>query len=69
MPQERPPYPAEFRAEAVRLAGERGHSMREVACDLGIANESLRRCVMQVDAGTGEGFTIDERGRTDPLAP
>ncbi len=59
MPRGRPPYSAEFRAEAVRLAREPGHSMREVARDLDIANESLRRWVMQaeVDAGTAEGLT------------
>jgi transposase len=63
MPRGRPPYPAEFRAEAVRLARQPGHSMREVAQDLGIANESLRRWVIQadVDAGASEGLTSDER--------
>ncbi len=69
MPRGRPPYPAEFRAEAVRLAREPGHSMREVARDLGIANESLRRWVMQaeVDAGTAEGLTTDERAELTRL--
>jgi transposase len=69
MPRGRSPYPAEFRAEAVRLAREPGHSMREVARDLGIANESLRRWVMQaeVDAGTAEGLTTDERAELTRL--
>ena len=63
MPRGRTRYPPEFRAEAVRLAHEPGNSMRQVAQDLGIANESLRRWVMQadVDAGTSEGLTSDER--------
>ena len=62
-------YPPEFRAEAVRLAREPGHSMREIAQDLGIANESLRRWVMQadVDVGTAEGLTSDERAELTRL--
>ena len=69
MPRGRPPYPLEFRAEAVRLAREPGHSMREVARDLGIANESLRRWVIQadIDAGTAEGLTSDERAELTRL--
>ncbi len=57
------PYPSEFRAEAVRLVREPGHSMSEVARDLGIGKETLRRWVIQadVDAGTAEGLTSDER--------
>ena len=43
MPNPKPPYPPEFRAEAVRLARAPGHTIRRVAHDLGIANESLRR--------------------------
>ena len=63
MPNPKPPYPPEFRAEAVRLAREPGHSVRGVAMDLGISNESLRRWVMQadVDHGDSPGLTTDER--------
>ena len=69
MPRGRPPYPAEFRDEAVRLARQPGHSMREVARDLGIANESLRRLVIQaeIDDGTAEGLTSDERAELTRL--
>lgn len=69
MPRGRTPYPPEFRAEAVRLARQPGQSMRQVAQDLGIANESLRRWVIQadVDAGTAEGLTSDERAELTRL--
>ena len=63
MPRETGPYPPEFRAEAVRLTREPGHSTSEVALDLGIGKETLRRWLIQadVDAGTAEGLTSDER--------
>jgi transposase len=63
MPRGRPPYPSEFRAEAVRLARQPGHSIGGVAQDLGIAHESLRRWVLQaeVEAGDTPGLTSDER--------
>lgn len=69
MPRGRPPYPPEFRAEAVRLARQSDQSMRQIAQDLGIANESLRRWVIQadVDAGTAEGLTSDERAELTRL--
>jgi transposase len=43
--------------------------MRKVAQDLGIANESLRRWLMRadVDAGTAEGLTSDERAELTRL--
>ena len=69
MPRGRPAYPAEFRAEAVRLATEPGHSLREVARDLDISYESLRRWVIQadVDAGGAEGLSSDERAELTRL--
>lgn len=63
MPNPKPPYPPEFRAEAVRLARQPGQSIRQVAHDLGIANESLRRWILQtdIDHGDAPGLTSDER--------
>ncbi len=59
----RPPYAAEFRAEAVRLARSPGHTFEGVARDLGVARESVRRWAKQadIDAGRAEGLTTEER--------
>ncbi|GAC1670759.1 MAG: hypothetical protein NVS9B8_13860 [Candidatus Limnocylindrales bacterium] len=63
MPNPKPPYPPEFRAEAICLARAPGHSIRRVAMDLGISNESLRRWVIQadIDRGDSPGLSTDER--------
>lgn len=63
MPKGKPPYPKEFRDEAVRLYRSSGRSLREVSEDLAISIESLRSWVKQtdIDAGKTEGVTSDER--------
>lgn len=63
MGKTRPPYPPEFRAEAVRLARSSGRPLSEIAGDLGCSTESLRYWVKQtrIDAGEAEGLTSDER--------
>jgi transposase-like protein len=65
MPRTHPPYPPEFRAEAVRLARGSDRSIPALAADLGISSEALRHWLRQDDADTGRGqlgvLTSDER--------
>lgn len=63
MPNPHPPYPPEFRAEAVRLYRESGKSLKAVCEDLGISLETLRGWVNQskIDRGEKEGLTSEER--------
>lgn len=60
-----PPYPAEFRAEAVELVRTSRKSVPAIARDLGISDQALRNWVKQaaIDAGHGpEGaLTTSER--------
>jgi transposase-like protein len=65
-PPGRPPKEtAEFRSEAVRLVEAGGQSLRQVARDLGLSVETLRRWVQQARADAGDGpagaLTKDER--------
>ena len=65
----RPPYPSEFKAEAVALVrrgvatGAGGVSMAQVARDLGLSPDTLRGWVKQaqVDRGEREGLTSEEQ--------
>jgi len=63
MPRTRPPYPQEFRVEAVRLVKESGKPMSQISRDLGVSVESLRTWVKQheIDAGKRKGLTTTER--------
>lgn len=62
MPVSRPPYPREFKAEAVRLYKESGKSLRQIAEDLGVTTNSLREWTRrsEIDEGSREGLTTDE---------
>ena len=64
MPRTRPPYPREFREEAVRLARESGKSIPQIAKDLGMSEQSLHNWVKQADLDAGrraDGLTTEER--------
>ena len=69
MPRPKPPYPPEFRAEAVRLAKSSGETITQIAKDLGISDQTLRNRVAQddVDAGKKSGLTSDERAEMREL--
>ena len=45
MPKTRPPYPPEFRAEAVRLVREGGRNPAQLARDLGCTEQSIRNWI------------------------
>lgn len=65
MPRTHPPYPAGFKAEAVRLARDGVKSLPALAADLGVSTEALRAWLRQADADAGQSppgaLTTDER--------
>ncbi len=62
MPRTRPPYPEEFRREAVELVRQ-GRSVSDVAEALGVSQQTLRNWTRQVDvdAGVREGLSSDDK--------
>ena len=64
MPRTRPPYPEEFRREAIRLALLGDKPRRQLARDLGISDVTLRNWIKQERAERGErpgGLSSAER--------
>ena len=64
MPRTRPPYPPEFRAEAVELIRSGTKSIRELSRDLGVTDQTLRNWVRQTEIDAGrrhDGVTTSER--------
>jgi transposase len=58
------PYSPELRAEAIRLVRTSGKSPRQIAEDLGMTSETLRRWLKQADLDEGQrhdGLTSDEQ--------
>ena len=63
MPKTRPPYPEQFRREAVELV-RGGRSIPDVAESLGMSPQSLRNWMRQLERDRGErddGITTAER--------
>jgi len=62
VPRTRPPYPPEFRRQAIELVRS-GTPLKQVASDLGVSEQTLRnwRRQLEVDAGRAEGLTSEER--------
>ena len=64
MPRTRPPYPEEFRREAIRLAQLGDKPQRKLAKDLGVSDVTLRNWLKQERAERGErpgGMSTEER--------
>lgn len=54
VPRTRPPYPEQFRREAVALVRREGRSIRDVADSLGVSQQTLRMWVKQTQLDAGE---------------
>jgi len=70
MGKTRPPYPAEFRREALSLMRSGARTPRELAADLGCTEQTLRNWLRQDEADRGERtdvLTSDERARLREL--
>jgi transposase len=70
VPRTRPPYPPEFRAEAVRLARSAEQPLTRTARDLGVSLETLRAWIKQADLDSGQrtdGLTSAEREELNRL--
>jgi len=63
VPRSRPPYPEEFRREALELLKLTGKAVSQVAKDLGVSDQTLFnwRRQAQIDEGKREGLTTEER--------
>jgi transposase len=64
MPRSRPPYPPEFRAEAVELIRSGSKTYSQLSRDVGVSDQTLRNWVRQADLDAGrrhDGLTSGER--------
>jgi transposase len=70
MPRTRPPYPPEFRAEAIELVRSAQKSVVEVARDLEVSEQTLHNWLHQADLDAGrrqDGLTTAERDELNRL--
>ena len=63
MPKTRPPFPPEFRREAVKLMRDSDTPLSQLAKDLGVSEQTLRtwRRQTQIDSGERDGLTSDQQ--------
>jgi transposase len=64
VPPTRPPYPQEFKEEAVRLMRSSEKPLAQISRELGVSEQTLRnywRSQAEIDAGEREGLTTEER--------
>jgi transposase len=70
MSKTRPPYPPEFRREAIRLLRSGGRSPKQLAGELGCTEQTLRNWLRQDEADRGERSDVlssEERQRLREL--
>jgi transposase len=64
MPRSHPPYPPEYRAEAVRLVRSGERTPEQLSRDLGCSAQAIRNWARQADLDAGrrtDGLTTAER--------
>ena len=63
MPPTRPPYPPQFKEEALRLMRSSGKPLAQISRELDVSEQTLRnwRKQQEIDEGEREGLTTEER--------
>jgi len=63
VPPTRPPYPPQFREEAVRLTRSSGKPLAQISRELDVSEQTLRnwRKQTEIDEGEREGLTTQEK--------
>jgi transposase len=63
VPRTRPPYPPEFKEEAIRLMRSSEKPLAQISRELDVSEQTLRnwRKQEEIDEGEREGLTTDER--------